>query len=129
MHITYNQHLKEYARNLRNKMTFAERNLWQMLKGRQIYGFDFHRQKPIGNFIADFYCYSLKLVIEVDGITHEDKKVLMKDKRKDEYFAELGLMVMRFTDDEVLGNSDLVERRIKEYVMKKFEETHPLTPS
>lgn len=122
MHITYNQHLKEYARNLRNNMTFAERNLWQMLKGKQIYGFDFHRQKPIGNFIADFYCYALKLVIEVDGITHEDKKVQMNDKRKDEYFAELGLTLLRFTNDEVLGNSDLVERRIREFAKIQFEE-------
>jgi very-short-patch-repair endonuclease len=61
----------------------------------------------------------------------------MNDKRKDEYFAQLGLTVMRFTDDEVLGNSDLVERRIREFAKNNFEETHPpevgrthpLTPS
>ncbi|MEI6090598.1 MAG: endonuclease domain-containing protein [bacterium] len=125
MHITYNQHLKEYARNLRNHKTFAERNLWQMLKGKQINGFDFHRQKPIGNFIADFYCYALRLVIEVDGITHEDKKVQINDKRKDEYFTEIGLTVMRFTDDEVIGNSDLVERRIREFAKSNLKKHTP----
>ncbi len=96
-----------------------------MLKGKQINGFDFHRQKPIGNFIADFYCYALRLVIEVDGITHEDKKVQINDKRKDEYFTEIGLTVMRFTDDEVIGNSDLVERRIREFAKSNLKKHTP----
>jgi very-short-patch-repair endonuclease len=94
------------------------------LKERQFKGFDFHRQKPIGNFIADFYCFKLKLVIEIDGITHVDIDVKENDKNKDKYFKELGLNVLRFTDEEVLGNWNIVERTINEYIM-----THPPTPS
>ena len=59
MKIYYNPALKELARELRNNMTFAEKATWRMLNGKQFKGYDFHRQKPIGEFIADFYCYDL----------------------------------------------------------------------
>ncbi|MFN4152426.1 MAG: endonuclease domain-containing protein, partial [Candidatus Sericytochromatia bacterium] len=68
--IEYNQNLKERARSLRNNATTMEKKLWQFIKGKQIEGFDFHRQKPINNFILDFYCCKLKLAIEIDGSSH-----------------------------------------------------------
>jgi very-short-patch-repair endonuclease len=116
MKILYNPNLVELARQLRINMTHAEKAVWRMLKGDQMEGFDFHRQKPIGNYIADFYCHDLKLVIEIDGITHEDALVKEKDKRKEEYFVSIGLNVLRFSDDIVLGNWGMVEREIKEYI-------------
>ncbi len=116
MKVHYNQKLIELAKNLRNNMTNAEKDVWRMIKGRQILGYDFHRQKPIGNFIADFYCHQLKLVIEIDGISHEEAVVIENDKRKDYYFKTIGLNILRFTDDEVFGNWGLVEKRIRKYI-------------
>ena len=125
MKIYYNPALKELARELRNNMTFAEKATWRMLNGKQFKGYDFHRQKPIGEFIADFYCYDLRLVIEIDGITHLDKDVIRKDKIKSQYFNSIGLNMLRFTDDLVLGNWMMVEKELIRYI-KEFEEaTHP----
>ena len=125
MKIYYNPALKELARELRNNMTFAEKATWRMLNGKQYKGYDFHRQKPIGEFIADFYCYDLRLVIEIDGITHLDKDVIKKDRIKSQYFNSIGLNILRFTDDLVLGNWMMVEKELIRYI-KEFEEaTHP----
>lgn len=130
MKVYYNKNLKEFARQNRNKPTYAEKWLWNMFKKKNL-GYDFHRQKPLGNYIADFYCYELKLVIEVDGITHEKPEVLENDKRKDAYFKSIGLRVLRFTDEEVVGGSVIVEKKIKDYIreIKGEQPTHPLTPS
>ena len=127
MKIYYNQKLKERARKLRNNMTYAEKCMCVMLKGKQLEGYDFHRQKPIGNFIADFYCHDLQLVIEVDGISHNDETIRKKDVFKEMYFESIGLSVIRFTDDEVIGNAGLIEVKLKSFV--KSRTTHPLTPS
>ena len=125
MKIYYNPALKELARELRNNMTFAEKATWRMLNGKQFKGYDFHRQKPICEFIADFYCYDLRLVIEIDGITHLDKDVIKKDRIKSQYFNSIGLNILRFTDDLVLGNWMMVEKELIRYI-KEFEEaTHP----
>ena len=125
MKIYYNPALKELARELRNNMTFAEKATWRMLNGKQFKGYDFHRQKPIGEFIADFYCYDLRLVIEIDGITHLDKDVIKKDRIKSQYFNSIGLNILRFTDDLVLGDWMMVEKELIRYI-KEFEEaTHP----
>ena len=125
MKIYYNPALKELARELRNNMTFAEKATWRMLNGKQFKGYDFHRQKPIGEFIADFYCYDLRLVIEIDGITHLDKDVIRKDRIKSQYFTSIGLNILRFSDDLVLGNWMMVEKELIKYI-KEFEEaTHP----
>ena len=125
MKIYYNPALKELARELRNNMTFAEKATWRMLNGKQFKGYDFHRQKPIGEFIADFYCYDLRLVIEIDGITHLDKDVIKKDRIKSQYFNSIGLNILRFTDDLVLGNWMMVEKELIRYI-KEFEKaTHP----
>ena len=125
MKIYYNPALKELARELRNNMTFAEKATWRMLNGKQFKGYDFHRQKPIGEFIADFYCYDLRLVIEIDGITHLDKDVIRKDRIKSQYFNSIGLNILRFTDDLVLGNWMMVEKELIRYI-KEFEKaTHP----
>ena len=80
--IPYNSNIKELAKNLRNNSTKAEIILWQKLKRKQMYGYDFHRQKPIDNYILDFYCYELNLVIEVDGYSHEFLEVYQKDSIK-----------------------------------------------
>lgn len=81
MKVQYKNYLKNYSRTLRNNPTQSEKILWQHIKGRQLKGFQFSRQKPMGNFIADFYCYKLKLVIELDGASHYgNEKKIWKNK-------------------------------------------------
>ncbi|MFC2131855.1 endonuclease domain-containing protein [Bacteroidota bacterium] len=124
MKLYYNEHLKELAKELRNDPTHAEKSLWYALRGKQVKGYDFHRQKPLGNFIYDFYSYALKLVIEVDGISHETDEVKQNDKVKDEYIRSVGFNILRFTDEEVLGNPNKVVSEIEEYIAE-FERHTP----
>lgn len=81
--IPYNPRLKELARKLRNNSTKAENVLWLCLKGKQMCSYDFHRQKPIDNFILDFFCHELMLGIEVDGYTHCFEDTFVKDDLKE----------------------------------------------
>ncbi len=102
--IPYNRHLKLLARELRNDCTKPEYVLWQYLKGRFEDKYDFHRQKPLGNFIADFFCYELKLVIELDGGYHNELAVQEKDLKKECYLNQFGLNVLRFTNEDIYDN-------------------------
>lgn len=89
-------------------MTDAERRLWQGLRGRQMDGFKFRRQVPLGPYIVDFVCLEARLVIEVDGGQHLDSA---EDKIRDAWLASEGFQVMRFWNDEVLKKSkDVLER-------------------
>ena len=122
--IPYNPKLKEYARQLRNNATKAEIILWQKLKRDQMYGYDFHRQKPIDNYILDFFCYELMLGIEVDGYSHEFLEVYEKDLVKEKRMNEIGIQVLRFSDYQVLKDTENVIRAIEYYIME-FEKHTP----
>jgi very-short-patch-repair endonuclease len=100
--IWYNAELKEKARELRKNATFTERLLWKYLRAGQLNGYRFLRQKPIDEFIVDFYCKRLKLVIEIDGVTHNDKQSY--DKRRENRLKELGFIVLRFDGYYILEN-------------------------
>lgn len=113
MKLTYNPKLKDLARKLRNDSTRAEIKLWKELQRKQIYGYKFIRQKPIGNYIADFFCNKLKLVIEVDGYSHNFEEVLGKDKLKEQFFNSLGITVIRFADEEVIKDMPNVLRKLE----------------
>ena len=121
--IPYNSKLKKLARNLRNNPTKAEVILWKSLSGKQCFGYDFHRQKPIGNFIVDFFCQELMLVIEVDGISHNQESVIIRDREKEDFLNRLGITVLRFRDDEIYPeNRDAlmeIERYVLEYEKRK----------
>jgi len=108
--IPYKHNLIEKARQLRNNATFSERLLWKHLKGKQIAGYDFDRQKPIENYIVDFFCNELMLVIEVDGITHNDK--LNYDLKRQNDLKKLGLKILRFNALEVVQNTQGVLEEI-----------------
>ena len=125
--IYYNPKLKEFARQLRNDSTRTEIFLWLKLKGKQIYGYDFHRQKPIDNYILDFFCYELMLGIEVDGYSHQFLEVYNKDGLKEKRMNELGIAVLRFSDDEVLNEMENVLRAIEYYIFEY--EKHTPNPS
>ena len=83
MKIYYNLILKERARELRRNSTYTERILWKHLRGSQLSGCKFQSQKPIEDYIVDFYCSRLKLVIEIDGISHNGKQHYIKKERID----------------------------------------------
>ena len=122
--IPYNPILKEFARQLRNNSTETEIYLWLKLKGKQMYGYDFHRQKPIDNYIVDFFCNKLMLAIEVDGYSHEFLEVYNKDVIKEKRLNELGIHVLRFSDNQVLKDMENVLLAIEFFILE-YEKTHP----
>jgi very-short-patch-repair endonuclease len=110
--LRYNPQLKGRARLLRGNLTDAEQRLWARLRRRQILGVQFYRQKPIGDYIADFYSPSARLIVEVDGSQHADLAQAEHDKRRTLYFKEFGLRVLRFDDRQVLLEIDAVTDEI-----------------
>ncbi len=121
--IPYNPKLTALAKKLRNESTETEIYLWLKLKGKQMYGYDFHRQKPIDNYILDFFCYDLLLGIEVDGYSHEIVEVYNNDRIKEKRMNELGITILRFSDFEVLKDMENVIRAIEFFILE-FEKTH-----
>ena len=106
--LTYTRNLKQNARNLRSEMTDSEQKLWSRLRRKQLLSIQFYRQKPIGNYIVDFFAPKAKLVVEVDGSQHRRKDHTKKDKQRDAYLGRLGLDVLRFDSRQVLLETDAV---------------------
>ncbi|WP_374574328.1 endonuclease domain-containing protein [Acinetobacter sp.] len=117
----YNKYLKLPSRDLRNNMTDAEQMLWQRLRRKQILGLQFYRQKPLLNFIVDFYCPAANLVIECDGGQHFTDEGLEADRVRDEVLVELGLVVLRFSNRQVLTEIDGVVEQIYSIARQKLE--------
>ncbi|MCW3073430.1 MAG: hypothetical protein JWP69_499 [Flaviaesturariibacter sp.] len=114
-HLPYNKDRKAFARYLRNHSTLGEVLLWQRLRAGRLRGYTFNRQKPIATYIVDFYCKTLRLVIEVDGGYHEgDQKLL--DRERQSVLEDLGLRFLRFSDEEVQKDMDVVLRRIEAFI-------------
>ena len=122
--IPYNKKLKGFSRNLRNYSTLGEILLWQKLKARKLKGYQFNRQKPLGNYIVDFHCQLLRLVIEVDGGYHNDPAVRVKDQERQKILENLGLNFLRFSDREVRNNLPRVLQVIEIYILN-YEEKFP----
>jgi len=110
--LEYNLILKTPSQELRKNMTDAERLLWSRLRGKQLLGVQFYRQKPIGHYIVDFYAPAAKLVIEVDGSQHHELEQRQKDIARDRYLADEGLIVMRFDNGQVLNALEAVLEQI-----------------
>lgn len=106
--LKYNTSLKQPARKLRSDMTDAERLLWSRLRGKQILGVQFYRQKPIGPYIVDFHAPASRLVIEVDGSQHFEAAGQVSDQRRDAYLESLNLRVLRFDNLQVLKETEAV---------------------
>ena len=94
--------LKDLARELRKKQTSAEELLWELIRNRKLLGFKFRRQHQFGDYIADFYCYDAKLVIECDGPVHQPNEQWHHDQNRDAYMIAQGLRVLRFTNEQIL---------------------------
>lgn len=108
----YNPILKELASKLRKNSTKAEIVLWRHLRKKQLLGFDFHRQKPLGEFIADFYCPQARLVIEVDGMSHLNDETEKRDREKEKFMQKRNIRIIRLTNDEVLNDIGNVLKKI-----------------
>ncbi len=108
----YKATLKHHAQLLRKNMTESEKALWLRLRGKQLLGIQFYRQKPLGNFIVDFFAPKTNLVVEVDGSQHMESDHRIKDMHRDSYLEGLGLRVLRFDSRQVLQETDAVVERI-----------------
>ena len=106
--LKYNPKLKANARQLRQNLTDSELSLWRRLRGRQLAGVQFYRQKPIGDYIVDFYAPKARLVIEIDGSQHLEPPQAAKDRERDEYLGKLGLTVLRINGRQVLKETEAV---------------------
>ncbi|MEW6193906.1 MAG: endonuclease domain-containing protein [Bacteroidota bacterium] len=112
--IQYKSHLKELARNLRNNSTKTEILLWNELKKRKMKGFDFDRQKPIDEYIVDFYCKDLMLAIEIDGESHIGEEKY--DKVRQQRLENLGVRFLRFNSLDVFYKLDKVVNEIEKWI-------------
>lgn len=118
--ISYDKNLKEFSKKLRNNSTLSEVLLWNFLRAKQMKGYVFNRQKPLLNFIVDFYCKELSLVIEIDGESHDNKyKADVKRQNKLEAYH---LSFLRFTDIEVKKDMNNVLRSIEFWIENKENE-------
>lgn len=111
--IPYNPQILERAKELRKNMTVAEEKLWkEFLKD---FKYRVRRQKQIDNFIVDFYCSKLKLVIEIDGPIHDLEERIEYDEERSNILQHYGLKILRFKNEEVIMDFDSVCTKIKEY--------------
>ena len=99
--IPYNRNLKTLALKLRKNMTLSEVLLWNEIKQKKMRGYDFDRQRPIDNFIVDFYCKDLMLAIEIDGSSHDTEEAYKKDIERQTRLETFGVRFLRFDDREV----------------------------
>ena len=116
----YKTTLKKPSRLLRANMTDAEQLIWQHIRGKQIHGVQFYRQKPILNYIVDFYCSRARLVLELDGGQHFEADQRDKDKERDEALSETGLLVLRYDNYQVLMETDSVLESIHSHVENRI---------
>ncbi len=122
--LPYNKNLRDLSRELRNNSTLAEVLLWNKLKSAQLYDYTFNRQKPLDNYIVDFYCKALNLVIEIDGNSHQMPDAYLNDATRQKILEQMGLNFLRFDDGDVKKNMEHVIRVIENYVLD-VEEKNP----
>lgn len=127
--LPYNRKLKELARKLRQNMTSSEVLLWDQLKQKKMLGFDFDRQRPIDNFIVDFYCKDLMLAIEVDGSSHNHEESFKADVKRQNILEKLGVRFLRFDDLEVKKNMSNVLRTLQYWIEDNMEQKPTPNPS
>lgn len=121
----YNKNLKQASQDLRNNMTDAERLLWSRVRHKQILALKFYRQKPILNYIVDFYCPAANLVIECDGGQHFTIEGLESDRTRDEALAQLGLKVLRFDNGQIMTKLDDVVEVIYQNCFNEVKKESP----
>ena len=123
--LLYNNKLRKNAYSLRYTMTKAEACLWKYALKAKMTGFTFNRQRPVLNYVADFMCKELKLIIEVDGYSHTLDSVIRKDEKKQNDLEKVGFKFIRFTDNEVLKSIEQVRRVIECTIEEVLAQTTP----
>ena len=121
-YIPYNKNLKEFSRKLRNNSILSETLLWEYLRAGKMMEYKFNRQKPLLNYIVDFYCKSLNLVIEIDGESHNHKYNM--DLKRLKELENKDLFFLRFDDLVVKNNIDNVLRSIEQWI-QNYEKKSP----
>jgi very-short-patch-repair endonuclease len=116
--LPYNPALKQRAKELRKAGNLSEALFWNAVKNRQINGLDFDRQRVIGNYIVDFYCFELALVVEIDGSSHDDKQEY--DLARDQYLEALGLKVCHVPDTDVKTNLEGVLALVRQQLPRRY---------
>ena len=126
--LPYNKKLKPLSRELRSKMTDAEIALWAQLRRKQLKNLQFYRQKPLGQFIVDFYCPRAHLVVEIDGGQHYTEEGVLSDSVRDAELSKMGLCVLRFSNLDVLNNIDGVIAEIVRYLEAALSKRETKSP-
>ncbi len=122
--LPYNPKLKERAKELRKAGNLSEVLLWQQIKNKKFLGLDFHRQKIIGNYIVDFYCPELDLVVEIDGSSHDFKEEY--DAKREEFLKSLKLNVIHFEDKRVKQDLNAALAELEGYCLELKDNTPSL---
>lgn len=118
--------MKPYRRGLRKRLTPAEASLWILLKNRQAFGLKFHRQTSIKNYIVDFYCPEIRMIIELDGEPHFTQEQADKDQKRDKELTELGYKVFRYENLVVFDHPDFIFDDIKSLIQPPPAKADPL---
>ncbi|MEI6947656.1 endonuclease domain-containing protein [Paraflavisolibacter sp. H34] len=108
----------ENARNLRHRLTKAEALLWEKLRNRRLKALKFRRQHPVDQFVLDFYCPDHKIAVELDGSAHEGSEAQLYDAARTKKLEQLGIHVIRFSNDEVEKDIHIVMRKITDFVKR-----------
>jgi very-short-patch-repair endonuclease len=125
-HAAVSERQRNRAKRLRQTMTRAETLLWRHLKADRIDGLGFRRQVPFRNYIADFACLSVKLIVELDGESHDFDERQKADQYRDTFFVSEGFHVLRFTNEQVMSNLEGVVEVIRQVASSR---TSGLPPS
>lgn len=121
--LPYNPHLKNRAKTFRRRGIISEVIFWTHVNKKKFHFLDFDRQKVIGNYIVDFYCKSLALVIEIDGSSHNDKEEY--DKIRENYIRALGVKVYRISASRVNDDLDNVLAELANYIIEEYRVSPP----
>jgi len=114
--IPYNKSLKEFSRELRNHSTLSEVLLWNKFRASQFRGYGFNRQKPLNQYIVDFYCKKLNLVIEIDGGSHDNDFASINDQERQVILQSFGLSFLRFSDLDLKRKMESVLEEINGFI-------------
>lgn len=107
------------ARDLRKRQTPAERAMWKILRDRRLRGLKFRRQFPIGPFVADFCCWELRLVVELDGEIHAEAQPAARDRERGAFLRGSGFTILRFPNARVFGDTAEVLEEILAFARRK----------
>jgi very-short-patch-repair endonuclease len=124
-HAMVSQEQRRRARQLRRTMTRAETLLWHYIKAHRVGGFAFRRQVPMRGYVADFACHSARLIVEIDGESHDYESRIQRDEKRDAWFVSEGYAVLRFTNDQVLANLEGVVETIRNTASSRLRSTPP----